>query len=276
MKLIYSSFLLIIGGLFFMNNSGGRAATEGQGNTGAPGDNKKVCKVCHNSDDIEVVMDISLWDRNDRQVTVYVPNEIYRVLVEITPVKGTPKAFGFQMVCLDAEPGEDGFDIKNWIDDQNNNYKISEADNGRLYVEHDNPSDTNQFMVTWKAPERGTGTVSFYSAGNGVNLNGSLTGDGATRDSLSISEDMNTSVSLLNEEDIKIYPTYVMDVLHIVLPEGSSGRASIFSTNGQVVKQRNIMNAQSLDVTSLTPGIYSVWLQLSNRPSPIVKKLIKY
>jgi len=181
MRILLVYLMLVVGiTMLALGSSRGRANVARQGNTGAPGDNRAICKNCHAGSSIVVDMDIWLLDEDGNRVYSYVPEREYTVQVRIEPKKGNPRAFGFQMVCLDAPPGVNGNDIKNWLPDTNNIYQISDANNGRTYVEHRRPIRNDGIInVRWKAPPAGTDTVTFYAAGNGVNLNGNTQGDGA-------------------------------------------------------------------------------------------------
>ncbi len=273
MRVLVFLFAVVFAVVTFNSNSGGRAAVKMQGNTGAPGDSRRVCKSCHSGNVIQVAMSIELLDSADRVISEYIPEQEYTVKVKVEPTAGDPKAFGFQMVCLDAELGQDGSDIKNWINDSKKVYHIADASNGRTYVEHDKPNRAGGiFKVKWKAPAKGTGTLSFYAAGNGVNLNGSTTGDGATKTSLEVKEATDNSVSDLSHKNrrlLLIQPNPVSERAHIKLQGGalnlSSLRISILDMLGNVVLDRPYSPENAIDVYRLIGGMYLVRLTSDNK-----------
>ena len=76
--------LCFLGGLFimaglFMASSGGRAATVGWGNTGAPGEETMMgqpttCQTCHSSSTtVQVELGIEVTNANGEVVTGYAP-----------------------------------------------------------------------------------------------------------------------------------------------------------------------------------------------------------
>ncbi len=266
MRILIFFFSVVIAFFLFNANSGGRAAVKGQGNTGAPGDSRLVCKSCHSGNAIGIDMSIQLLDGNNTVVDKYLPGNEYTVKVKLEPNAGDPRAFGFQMVCLNAELGKDGKDIKNWKDDPKKIYHIADGKNGRTYVEQDKPNRTSGiFNVKWIAPEKGTGTVSFYAAGNGVNLNGSTTGDGASKTSLELKEDIDNAVVELpknNSNYLELRPNPVLDFLYIhhsIFPS-SHLNIHVISPDGQIIINRPYKNGEAIDLRQLNSGVYLVSL----------------
>ncbi len=263
-------FFSVLGLLIMLNsNSGGRAAVKRQGNTGAPGDHSRVCKSCHSGNRIQVAMSIQLMDSTNKVVDSYQPETEYTVRVKVEPTAGDPKAFGFQMVCLNAELGQNGSDIKNWLKDPDKVYHIADASNGRTYVEHDKPNRKGGiFDVKWKAPAAGTGTLSFYAAGNGVNLNGSTTGDGATRTSLEVKESIHSASSDLLDNNLfqwSVWPNPTSDILHVVpsndlaVQSTHTIRAELYNSYGKLVLS-DPLKVSTLSLLKLSPGIYFIKL----------------
>ncbi len=177
-RLLYFVPLCLLCSLFLLSNKNGRATT-GFGNTGAPGDQTnsngtaKTCGAsdCHNSSGATVV--ITVLDSSNNMVTQYIPGKQYtaQVVINATVMLG----YGFQMVAL-KDAGNT--DLNGFTDVGTNNYKLATA-NGRRYAEHSNVSTSNVFNVTWTAPVAGTGDVTIYAAGNGVNKNNNSSGDQA-------------------------------------------------------------------------------------------------
>lgn len=260
------------------SSSGGRAASARQGNTGAPGESSTLtCVNCHGNT-IGMTMDIDLLDDADNVMTEYIPDQSYRVRVRLNHVSGTaPRAFGFQMVCLDAPLNTNGEDLENWLDQTTNNYKIAST-RGRQYVEHDRPSSQNEFLVEWTAPPANTGEVSFYAAGNGVNLNGGTSGDGSAVSKLEISERVTTSTISQTNSTLVIAPNPATDVVSIEWGIAITGKMRIVDLLGKKVYTQNIVNGsglRDLDVSNyLSKGVYIVTIDdgVSLRSGRLVKR----
>lgn len=203
MKYIYFSAIVLFLGLVTMSNRGGRAGSQNLGSTGAPKE-LTVCKSCHNGP-INVGISLNLLDGQDT-VNSYEPGKNYIIRVSIQHLSGnTPKAYGFQLTGLNAPINTDGPTISS-ISPLTSNVKINTAQN-RVYAEHNDRSTTPNFDVHWKAPDEGTGPVSFYAAGNGVNADNNLTGDGSAKISAQFNEkNINTSSRNYSSKSIGLYP----------------------------------------------------------------------
>lgn len=183
-------FLLAFLALVSLGNKNGRASQAQKGNTGAPGDETQggqpvTCMNCHNSGPITASVAIHLLNASGDTVSQYVPGQPYTARVSINASGPNLQGYGFQMIAL---RNSDNTDLNAFSDVNPNNYKIATIPNGRRYAEHDNVSSTNTFNVAWTAPPAGTGNVTFYAAGNGVNKNGTTSGDGAGFSSLTLPE----------------------------------------------------------------------------------------
>ena len=169
LRIIYTLFVLLFGSFLFLNNSGGRATTASEGNTGAPndnGNNNRTCQNCHNNGSFAVTPTIEITDANGIAVTTdYIPGETYNVRMTVTSTD-MPAGFGFQIVALNAASGVDGDPVNTWnIPTGSTNTQIATIANGRQYAEHNSASSTNEFLLEWTAPAGG-GDVTFYYAGN--------------------------------------------------------------------------------------------------------------
>jgi len=273
-------FLLVVlaAGLFGLGNAGGRAFVARQGNTGAPGDNRDVCQSCHNSATIQVLTAIEVKNRNGDVVDSYVPGQTYDVTVKVNPQRGTPSGYGFQMVALNAPLGENGDPINSWIDSATN-VKLVQLNNGRRYAEHDGVSRSNEFKVKWVAPDQGTGPVSFYAAGNGVNFNGGTSGDGADTTRIQLAEAPPVAVrEVLDLAGVFIGPNPVSSFLSIDRTDRSEENWTVrmFTITGQRVLERRMpagVSQLEVLVGDLAPGLYL--LQLSDGRLQQTVRLIK-
>ncbi len=284
MRILIVYLTLVVGILMIaLGSSGGRARVAKQGNTGAPGDNRAICKNCHAGSAIVVDMDIWLLDENGNRVYSYMPEQEYTVQVRIEPKKGNPRAFGFQMVCLDAPPGKNGSDIKNWLPDTNNIYQIADANNGRTYVEHRQPIRNDGIInVRWKAPPAGTDTVTFYAAGNGVNLNGNTQGDGADTTRLAVPEATSTATKTTPtpKTAIAFYPNPFNHYLKILLRNNGQKHdftptIAIYGPNSQLMYLAELSSNTDIPTFSWPSGTYTAIVTSTPEAQPQVHRLVK-
>jgi hypothetical protein len=267
--------------LFFLANSGGRADSANAGNTGAPGDqisggSPVTCQFCHNSAAIQVTLSISLLDLEGNVVSDYIPGETYKVRVMINPAVGNPGGYGFQLIPI---RDSNNSDIKG-LQNPASNVKISTVNStGRTYAEHNGVSNSGTFEVEWVAPEAGTGSVTFYSAGNGVNRNGNSVGDGGANSSLKIEEGAPSSANNLPKKaKILLSPNPVIDFASIALPEEISVQTlSIIHQNGSLVLTQAVNNSSRIDLnlSNLSPGTYILLLNDRNGAMVSWEKLVK-
>jgi len=283
-NLLYLFFGLSLA-LFILNsNSGGRANVANAGNTGAPGDQTTTCITCHGtSSTIQVDLDIEVADENGNSITNtgYVGGEEYDVTVTLNTTIGSPAGFGFQAIALTADLGQSGSQAGSWSE-PGANVQISSAANGKSYAEHNNVSSSNEFKFKWTAPDAGTGVVTFYSCGNGVNDNGSTSGDGAACNTLVMQENTTSSINqLAAQANIRTFPNPVQEELQIDLNGEIAGEYEmlLIDVKGQVLSRRTITlidgeNRQAMDVRQLTPGLYA--LQVRGEKGQISRSIVKF
>jgi hypothetical protein len=290
LKLIYNLFFLSLLSILLLANAGGRAKSQNWGNTGAPGDqtlsngNARTCQSCHATGDIQVTMNVNLLDKDNNPITAYQPEEIYTAKVSIDHAAGPmPSGYGFQIVSLfDA----DNMDVNGWTETgHSDNVQIATADNtNRVYAEHKNTSSSNEFLIQWKAPKAGSGTVSFYAAGNGVNGNGSTGGDGAALPvKLTLEENITSNIKELSNIgiDFNIAPNPFKNDLVLNIQSQQQQEAvniKVWNAIGKVFYQANTIlqngeNRTQIDLSNLPKGIY--WLQIEHELALSSKKIIK-
>lgn len=279
LSLIFLSFL-------FMSNEFGRAAQESWGNTGAPGDQtltngqSRTCISCHGTGAIMVTLDIELRDAaGDLVEEEYQPGVTYDVEVRLNHVSGpAPSRYGFQLVALDDATESD---INTWTDPAEN-VKISFASNtNRTYPEQNRASATNTFNMKWTAPEAGTGPITFYSCGNGVNSNGGTGGDGAACNTLSLAEGKVSSTNnIATSFEANLFPNPATDVVNLDILVAKSGEYRIAminafgkEVNAQFVDFLSGQNQVGFSVDGLPKGMY--FLQVSNLRESAVYKWFK-
>lgn len=242
LRLIYFLFFGILCTIALLGNKNGRASTPpGAGNTGAPGDETAggqpvVCNSCHTGSSITSTLAINVLDSAGDTVTQYVPGQQYTARVTVVAVTGNPQGYGFQMIAL-KDTGN--IDLDGFTDQNPNNYKIATVNStGRTYAEHDNVSTPNTFNVKWTAPPAGTGSVTFYAAGNAVNKNGLNSGDGASFSSLKLTEGSSSSTQNPGADRIalQVWPNPAAAEANISMNLQHAGKyhLAVFNSSGQL------------------------------------------
>jgi hypothetical protein len=107
--------------------------------------------------------------------------------VTVTKSAGSTARYGFQMTCL-TSPNNTPITTAYTNLGTNVQQKLvtSGLYAGRRFVEQTQAATNNIFTFSWTAPAAGTGTVTFYAAGNAVNYNNNSNGDNSGFTSLTI------------------------------------------------------------------------------------------
>ena len=270
--------------LFFISASSGYAAINDEGITGAPGDemngvNPKTCQYCHSAGAFgPPTMTIQFFDSTGTSaVSSYLPNKRYTIRTTITAGSGTPSGYGFQMIDIRKS---NSANVKGFLasNQQNTGIQITTLmKNGRQYAEHDRKSTSNTFNVKWRAPATsGLGTITFYAAGNAVNGNGDLTGDGATFKNAELPEGRVATNDLREDVQIKLFTEG--GTIIVQSPDTRSVRMQMTDLSGRVVladtwRVTHGENQKTFNFGHLNKGIYL--FQLIDNQSLITKKVIK-
>lgn len=281
-RILYTAFGLLLTICLFQSNSSGRANAAGSGNTGAPGDASSTCITCHGtSAAIQVDLKIEATDAAGASVMQYVPEATYKFKVTVDVVEGTPSAFGFQMLSLNAPLEMNGDAINSWVNASSNASIVEISSTNRTYVEHSNPSSTNEFTVDWVAPTEGSGLVTFYACGNGVNFNGSTSGDNADCATFVFEEAVVSSTQeLANAFDLSVAPNPARDFIQLTsnITTTSNYQVEIYSLGGQLMRRQSNEFAAGeqttrLPIDNLIGGIYI--LRVSNGQESANLKFVK-
>lgn len=280
-RTLTSFFLLMACSILWLGNKDGRANGGNEGSTGAPNDNPtdRTCQNCHNtSSSIQVTLDIEMIDPNGELTTVYEPGETYSILVRVNSLGSVePSGYGFQMVSLD----ENLSPVNNWGDPEAG-IGITTLNNGRAYAEHLLPSTENEFMVEWTAPDSGTGAVTFYAGGNGVNGNNASSGDNAAVNNLKIFEagTVATDERFLNNLEVALFPVPAEDFVNMVVPQEVQGdfQINILDNAGRILSAQNALASGGettiqLPVSHLAPGLY--FLQVVSESGTGISRMVK-
>lgn len=157
-------------------------AKNGETVTGAPFNNKQTCSKCHSGGSYGGKIVTQLLNANKKPVTVYVPNSVYTFKVAIKKTSTKKTKYGLQTTCATAA----NTNINLWGALPRGLHNTARSKHN--YVEQSSPQSADTFLIPWTAPPAGTGAVTFYTAGNLVNNNGSESGDQPVNTALTISE----------------------------------------------------------------------------------------
>ncbi|MGJ8661904.1 MAG: choice-of-anchor V domain-containing protein, partial [Bacteroidota bacterium] len=144
-------------------------ASSGLDRTGGPLSGGQTCSACHSGGSGSTSISFVLKNSSNVAVTSYIAGATYTAEFQVT---STLASKGFQAVALKSGNTQAG-SFTTAITTQSQISTLS----GKQYPEHQGASSTGLFKFTWVAPIAGSGNVTFYSCGNGVNGNGGTSGD---------------------------------------------------------------------------------------------------
>ena len=277
LKFIYTFFGLVAFGLLALSNSSGRASFSGQGATTAPGDGT-VCSSCHNGGNYGASVNVRLKDKvSGETVTEYTPNETYDVEV-IVGTTTAPGGYGFQVIAL---KDTDNSSVSTWANNVTPNTKFKTI-GSRQYFEQANVLPDSIMVSEWTAPAAGTGSVTFYAAGNAVNGTGTSANDQAVTNEFTFTEST-TSTSSLTKMGIRMntFPNPTIDVLNLSLEMNASKELTIniYNLEGKRMETQNVMtqsgdNQFRFDVASYNSGMY--FLEVADGANQTAIRFVKY
>lgn len=116
--------------------------------------------------------------------------------------------------------------------------------------------------VDWTAPTAGAGNVVMNLAVNGVNANGTTSGDQWNTTSVTLNEGWPSSVeAIAHSLQLRAYPNPANSVLNIAIQNSTSDHYdyAVYSMNGAVVLQGHLnSNVNSIDVSTLASGMHFI------------------
>lgn len=279
LRLVIFLFFGIFSSLVLLGNKNGRASQAQSGNTGAPGDEiqsgqPKTCINCHNQGPILASLAISVLDSANNPITQYLPGKKYTARVTITASGAGLNGYGFQMIGL---RDSNNSDLDGFTDVNPNNYKLASIPGGRTYAEHSNISTSSLFNVTWTAPPTGTGSITLYAAGNGVNSNGTTSGDGSGFSTLKLTELSSSSNDIADHlPKLTVFPNPLQaeSTLNLESLEAGEYQVTAFDLSGKSVWATQQMlpigtTALYLPSAEWLPGIYFIRLEKGNQATSV-------
>ena len=277
LKFIYTFFGLAAFGLLALSNSSGRASFSGQGATTAPGDGT-VCSSCHNGGNYGASVNVRLKDKvSGETVTEYTPNETYDVEV-IVGTTTAPGGYGFQVIAL---KDTDNSSVSTWANNVTPNTKFKTI-GSRQYFEQANVLPDSIMVSEWTAPAAGTGSVTFYAAGNAVNGTGTSANDQAVTNEFTFTESTTSTLSLTKMGiRMNTFPNPTIDVLNLSLEMNASKELTIniYNLEGNRMETQNVMtqsgdNQFRFDVASYNSGMY--FLEVADGANQTAIRFVKY
>ena len=248
MKKHYSFYLIFFAistAIFLMSGVDYSSGSPG-GKTGSPGDGGNTCTDCHagTAEPAEGLISSNIPEEG------FMPGETYEI--EVTVSDDNAGLFGFEVTAensVDAKTGT--FAI---IDEENTKFV-----NGNAAVSHTSLGTTpdgnaKSWNMEWTAPEEAEGPVTFYTAVNAADGDGTNNGDQI----LTSSETYQINSVGISEKEIvqKLYPNPAKDVLNILL-ENAYEKIHIWSASGKLLTSEHLKSRQkSVDVSQYPEGVY--------------------
>ena len=131
-------------------------------------------------------------------------------------------------------------------------------------VTHSSTSTTGDWTFTWRSPSTDLGSVTFYTAVNAANGNGSTSGDQIVLANESFSS---LSISEAQKIDFAMYPNPANDILTIDLPEiAEKVTVEFYDQIGKLAYTQNLdANSKTINVSGLATGIYILKVIADNK-----------
>lgn len=215
--------------------------------TGSPLDGNS-CVQCHSGSASSVN-----WISTTIPQTGYIPGETYVITTEAT---GSTPRIGFEITAENNVAKQGAFAVTN-------SSRTKLADGSRA-VTHTISGLTptngkNTWNMTWTAPQKGTGEVTFYAAFNVADANGRTSGDQIFTSTLKVSENVSTHIGSVERSALRVYPNPTNGSFNIQ-SEDQILFVEVFNLTGQQISQKSNINTSSLpmDLSDKNPGLYVV------------------
>jgi len=262
--LFISTVGIIIFSTSAYTNNNGRA-----GNTGSPGEN--ACNQCHNSNALNSGGgSVSISSPNMPNWN-YFPGTTYTINVKVKKAGIGKFGFGFEALL---PSGANGGIIQTVNSPNAKTLASTVLGNSRTNAVHAQPNhfgtDSLVFSFEWIAPAAGTGSITFYAAGNATNSANNSSGDFIYTANQIVAEASTINVqSMLANKKLTIFPNPTTDFISLSFPElmeQPNALLQIFDISGKLVHHQNINcannnNPKAVSLDFLNAGAYFVHLQ---------------
>lgn len=248
MKKHYSIYLIFFAfstAIFLMSGVDYSSGSPG-GRTGSPGDGGNTCTQCHAGTAEPAEGLIS----SDIPAQGFIPGETYEIQVSVTDADAG--LFGFEVTAENSSDAKTGtFALTDEENTQfvNTNAAVSHTNAGTSPVDN-----SKTWTMEWTAPEEPEGPVTFYTAVNAANGDGTNNVDQI----LTSSETFQINAVGIDEKDFvqKLYPNPAKDVLHITF-KNANEKLHIWSSSGKLLTTEHVKSHQkTVDVSQYPEGVY--------------------
>ena len=226
-------FLIPFSAFMLMSSSAGRD----DGRSGSPGDGGVTCAACHSGGSFNASATIT----TNIPTTGYLLNTDYTINVNTSSSSTT---HGFQLVAENSSNTKVGA-LTAGAGSRVSNQRIT----------HASPSASGDWSFTWKSPATDLGTVTFYSAVNAANGNGSTSGDQVVTATTSLPS---LSISDAKRLDFSMYPNPASEEVTIQLPSGTEqALVEFYDYVGKLALSKKVSKMDNgIIVDDLSAGIY--------------------
>lgn len=229
--IILSAMILPVA-LIFMSNSGGANA----GVSGSMGDGGAKCTGCH-TDAIDANPFKTTLSITDAQIiSTNIPAEGYEPLQTYQITIGSngqniavvASKYGFQLAAENSLGTKKG----TFVAGSGTKLAGSNITHNGAFI-----GATPQWVFNWTAPAKATGNVVFTTAIIAANGSGGSSGDKILTATISIAENISTSVQNVELADFSVFPNPVNEkfVLNYSLPNTDMVVVSLFDMNGKEI-----------------------------------------
>lgn len=185
----------------------------------------------------------------------YTPGVKYQIT--ITGTNSTKTKFGYQFSATKSGGAQAGTMSAVPVGSK------SASASGLTVVEHSAPvtgAPGLSVSFDWTAPAAGTGNVTLSASVNGVNGDNTTSGDAYNNIQVTLTESAASSVAMVTEVKVGIYPNPANDVLHVVVGNVTSAYdVLVYDMSGKVlVKQSAEGREVTLNTSTFNKGLYFV------------------
>lgn len=232
--------------------------------SGSPGDNNQNCTQsgCH----VGTAQQVANMISTDIPSTGWEAGKTYNVTFSISET--SISKFGFEVTAEDAQNKKVGT-----FTATANTKLVSTSDAITHVSGSTSGTGMKAWTFPWTAPVKGTGTITFYGAGNASDGRGTRTNDLIKLSSHSVVEKDLTSNIASNSNNVKVnvYPNPAINMLNV--SGAIDGSFKIYNLGGLTLLQGNLKKGDNtIDVSSLETGTYFLY----SENSFLVQKFMKY
>lgn len=250
-----------------ISSNTGVANEQNKDRTGAPGSDTPCNNGgCHTAGAFNPTTLISILEMGQMTpVAQYIPGETYLMRVTITAGTGTPSTHGFQGTAVfDVDGGPNAGNFQN-----PGAFVALESVGSRHIVEHNQDNPANFFEVEWVAPSAGQGSVTFYVSAVASNNSGSDSGDGYDGHQLTLTEDMGSSIDLLESVKEPFLLSVAGGSMQVSFSE--DGRFMVYELSGKLITD---VQVKSGEIHTLENCGKTAILRLTTATDTFAKKIV--